>query len=823
MAAAGRIQAMAVLPRRARRTICMHRHTHGMTTCWLAGCLLIAGGVGRATEPAVDRADPRRAELVAAAAAAADRLWEQVGSTDPGPTNTCREFCSAALAVCESRQPPERLARFLTLAAAMQDRDPQSAGFGNFRWYWRDEAVTDPNAVEFCGIDMHLIWRLHGAGLPAAARTTLGRMLDAAVDGCLRHRVRPSYTNIAILNAANLITLGELTGRADAAAEGYRRLDCLAADIWQFGLHEYCSPTYYAVDVRGLAVIERWAAREAGRSLARCLLELVWTDIAVNFFPPAERLAGPHSRTYDYLRGLGGLQQDLRWQGWSSVPVSRSTEVLHVALGTWVVPPRLLELSRSRWPRLVRQAWGPRPTDSRTHWLLHDVTLGCAAAGYGSHDSPLTIDLPGKPGGARGYLLPDGREDPYGRRRFGTGLAQHPKALHLEPFWAAAQRDGDAVGLVVYRDADLVEPHTRNLQTHLVLPGNVTGLWLRGERLSLPGPNGDRQAAVTLAAGDPLVIRDRTAAVAVRLLWAQAQDGLPADIRLVGDGPGPAAMRLTVEHRSAVPTARAAAAFWIRVGGGLGTDADFAAWRKAFERAEPTRVAVTPDRIELAVPGTAGSVAVAAGQPFTAAADTLLEPAPCRGVLELDGVEIGRPILEQAEPCRSFAAAASGTRRIAVPARGAVLIEAEDGLVLPRMAVGDDGRGTRHVWQPDDGPRAAASGSVSWRLRVATAGRYWLWGRVRAPDGTRDSFTVSVRDARERVVVEDAWHLPRAADWQWAALRVNGDREPTPIDLPAGEAVIMIAPREAGTRLDALWLTTDSRGRPEDGASGATR
>ena len=218
----------------------------GMAIVW-------AALVGRGESPV---ADARRGELIAAALASQESLWREIGHKDPGPRNSCRELFTAALALCEARRHPERLDRLFELGERMQDCDPASPTFGNFRWYWRDAGVTDANAVEFCSFDMHLIWRLHRDFLPAGAKDRLDSLIGRAVDGCLRHRVPASYTNIAILNAANLVTLGEVRGRPDAAEEGYRRLDGLAADVWQFGLHEFCSPPYYAIDVQGLAVLE---------------------------------------------------------------------------------------------------------------------------------------------------------------------------------------------------------------------------------------------------------------------------------------------------------------------------------------------------------------------------------------------------------------------------------------------------------------------------------------------------------------------------------------------------------------------------------------
>jgi hypothetical protein len=592
-------------------------------------------------------------------------------------------------------------------------------------------------------------------------------------------RIGESDTNIAILNAANLITLGELLGRDDAAIEGALRLDGLAADVWQFGLHEYCSPTYFSVDVQGLAIIERFAVREPVRRLARALLELVWTDIAVNFLPAAERLAGPHSRSYDYLRGLGGLQQDLRWEGWSDVPPGRSTEVLHVAQGRWSPPEKLLDQAKKQFPRLVRQSWGPRPEQSRTHWLLADVTLGCAGALYGSHDCPLTFDLPGRPGGVRGFFIPDGREDPYGRKKFGTGAAKHPKALHLEPFWAGAQREADALGLVVYRDADLAGPETINLQSHLVMPREVDGLWIGGT----PFPPIDGKATDlvrrSVGVGEAVVIRKGLAAVGLRIAWARARDGQVAEAAIVADqeGKAVAAMRLTIEHRRGSPREPAGAALWVRVGGGLATDEAFDRWRLDFERSKASRVEITAERLHVVVPGRGGPVAITAESPFGDAAPVVLEPAPSRAVLELDGIEVGRPLLAQAEPCRSFAVATAGDRFVEVPSAGGVRLEAESGLVLPRMVVADDGDGTRFAWQPDGPMPVVTSGSVSWRMRMPHAGRLWLWARVLAPDGERDSFTVSIGGPDGRPLRDGAWHVPRSSGWRWSPIVLDPSRD----------------------------------------------
>ena len=184
-------------------------------------------------------------------------------------------------------------------------------------------------------------------------------------------------------------------------------------------------------------------------------MQLFWTDIAANWFPAAQRLGGCHSRSYDYLHGLGGLDWHLWIHGWLESPSAGSAERREPWTDEWSPPPSLVEMGRRQFPRWVRQHWGILPAESRSHMLYRDIALSCCGAGYGQQDSTLVVDLPGGRELARCYFIPDGREDPYGKKRIETGSARHPKALHLQPFWAGAQRSGDALGLVIYRGPDL--------------------------------------------------------------------------------------------------------------------------------------------------------------------------------------------------------------------------------------------------------------------------------------------------------------------------------------------------------------------------------
>ena len=221
------------------------------------------------------------------ALARGQRFWLRIAQSQPPPATNSRSLLAYALTLCRSHVHPERLERLFDLAAAMQDRDPRSPDWGNLKWYWRDPGVTDTNAVEFCVQDAATLWIDDRDGMPAPARRRLDELVRLGIEGCLRHRVPTGYTNMAILNAANLIVLGERFQRPDAAEEGRRRLNALCLWTATFGIHEFASPTYYGTDLVGLLFLHTHARRKIERDQAAALLELFWTDVALNWFPPA--------------------------------------------------------------------------------------------------------------------------------------------------------------------------------------------------------------------------------------------------------------------------------------------------------------------------------------------------------------------------------------------------------------------------------------------------------------------------------------------------------------------------------------------------------
>ena len=754
---------------------------------------------------------PDRAEVIRYAAESGERTWRN--TVGPSETLTSRELFSYALALCEAKMHPDRLERLFELAESMQDRDPNSRGYGNFRWYWLESGVRDFNAVEFCMQSGALLWLRHRENIPAEAREILHEILEYSVQGCLRHRVSESYTNIALMNAENLILLGEVLDKPEVADEGYQRLDRICLYTWEAGIHEYCSPTYYGVDLDCLWLIEAFCQRERGREQARALLELFWTDIALNWFSASQRLGGARSRDYDYLRGTGHLDVQMWVSGWLPGKPRGATGAIYPALSRWQPPDRLREINISRFPRLVRQSWGIANRESRTHYLLQDITLSSAGANYGPMDLPLTVDLPGDRDFLRCYFIPDARRDPYGKKKIPAGA--HQKTLHLRPFWTAAQRRIDALGLVIYRDGDLSEsPAT--LESHFVMPLDADAFWIGNRLVEIEM---GKPKVFSLKKDNSLVFRKGTAAVGVRVPWSRGLDGEQAQVAFVYDANEHGAVRLTVAHHSLwgieAPKANAGAAFWVRIGNGLETDEAFHQWRQGFMAAR-AEVEVSPEQVLIKADGSDGPVVVGAAAPY--AGHLAIEPPPSRAVLELDGEDIGRRILRDIEPIKYYEAKIVETPPVMVSAEEGIHWEAESGQVMPPMVIaGDEGAsGGKYVWMPGvpGGKGGSIVGSVTWRLNVLKAGKYYVWGRVLAPTPEDDSFFVQGFTDTSELVSLAEWHTGTHPQWEWTRMTLNRAQEPTPLTLPEGEVSLQLRVREDGTKIDHLLITPDVEEQP---------
>ncbi|MBQ7188404.1 MAG: hypothetical protein IJR99_03215 [Kiritimatiellae bacterium] len=736
------------------------------------------------------------------------------------PTLSSRELFSQAFQICEAGTGLQQLDLLFDTAEKMQDRNEKSNGFGNFRWTWRDGYVMDYNAVEFCMEHGILIWIRHRDKLTEGQRAKLLRLYEFAIQGCLRHRVSPGYTNIAIMNAANLILLGEALDRPEVFKEGEKRLGAFLLRTAKWGVTEYASPTYTGVDIGTLQTLWQHVKSESVKLRIDRLLTLFWSDVAASTFKQANRFTGAHSRDYDYLYGFGILESYMQTVGLVQTPENHPPRPpVSMLVSDWRPSPETLALADVT-PRLIEQSWGEESARFRSLWIGSHVSLSIAGSCYHNMDIPLTADFASTPRDPRVYFIADGRRDPYGRKPIPEGNGPHKKTLHLRPFWAGAQRNRDALGMVLYRPQD-VPNGTPTLESHLVFPTAVDEVLLGGRAI---GHKDRKRFVMPVQEGEMLIVRSGGGAIGVRVPWSRTMDGKPAQAALIRDIDE--AFRLTIAHHdlfgNEMPrTQPPGAAFWVRACDNADDATAFATWVKTFQRAT-MRAEMSETRVEIHVAGEDGELMVAATEPYGSEA-TRITPLPEKKVLAINGKDIGREILQDLPEVKADREAEKKREKqldqntIRVSATDPVRWEAEAAALVGEMVAGNEDAafGGKFIWGPGEpGGRGHASGTATWQLDVREAGRYYLWGRFLAPTPEDDSFSLSIQQGDTVILPKTDWHVNRTKGfWEWSPFP---SKSLTAIELPKGKLRIQLHIREDGTKADRFFLTPHPNEEPQE-------
>lgn len=532
--------------------------------------------------------------------------WLEQRNASLQPTDkhnvSTRDFFNVLLEIAARGGDMKMAEGLLELAGQKHEPDPTSKLHGNYAWYWKDAHPDDRNAVEFCMQTGSLAWMLYRDQLSEKARTRLEEEIRYSITGIRRHQVPVSYTNIFLMKAANCIFIGENLPDESLAKEGYVMFDQWYEYTLKNGIHEYSSPTYYAVDLGSLGLLAKYPKNTGVRAKAEKVLRFFWTELAANWFEPYQGIAGSHSRDYDFLYGHGILDRYFEKAGWLK-PVKPFSPDALVELSAWVPPPEI-RAAVSSSPRFVFQRWGEKPWECSAHYVGRHCTLGSAGAGYNAQDKTLTVNLPLGPQAPVVNFAMDERGDPYGQAKVLTG-GGHMKLTHLVPFMTSVQNGSSALLLACQNPQKKPSAFAKSIVSNIVFP-SAAEVWLTD------GPVKFAEGATKheLLAGCTVFLRVGDVAVAMRYVLALDTGGKPAPVALVRDGGKVPAMRFAAIHSVEASNERAVVAVWIRVAEGLNDEA-FKKFRQKCAKAK-TPVKMNGDVVEISAPSENGKLRLVA-------------------------------------------------------------------------------------------------------------------------------------------------------------------------------------------------------------------
>jgi len=252
-------------------------------------------------------------------------------------------------------------------------------------------STYDPNWRHFIGTTFQAILIEYPDRLPAALKDRMYTAIDHAVAGEMHDgRLVPSYSNIALMYGA----LWDFAAVHDKNPEWARLSHAWTEEVYRLfkqydTFNEYNAPTYYGVDLYGLALWREYGSTPRMRQIGSEMEAGLWTDIATFYHPGLRNIAGPYDRSYGmdmtvYVTPTGVWMRSIMPAAEAPLPAHPTLSTFQVAdiwyapqvmlLGTHVPPAAMAKFRKFDGPRLI-----VKPIDSQrtaTTWLGADATWG---------------------------------------------------------------------------------------------------------------------------------------------------------------------------------------------------------------------------------------------------------------------------------------------------------------------------------------------------------------------------------------------------------------------------------------------------------------
>ncbi len=248
-------------------------------------------------------------------------------------------------------------------------RSPEESGPGD-----HDIAFTsyDPNWRQFIGTTLEMILLEFPGRLPSELETRMYRAIDTAVSGEIHDgRLVPSYSNIALMYGALWDFAAVHDNNADWLSRSQAWTEAVYSLFQRYGtFNEYNAPTYYGVDLYGLALWREYGSTLRMRRLGRTMEAALWNDLANFYQPELRNIAGPYDRSYgmdmsNYVTVTGVWMRTALDAAHAPLPAKPTLTTSQVAdmwfaphitlLGTHIPNSALMKFRRFAGPHMVHR------------------------------------------------------------------------------------------------------------------------------------------------------------------------------------------------------------------------------------------------------------------------------------------------------------------------------------------------------------------------------------------------------------------------------------------------------------------------------------
>ena len=158
----------------------------------------------------------------------------------------------------------------------------------------------DPNWRVFIGTTFQMILIEYPDRISPELSKRLYEAIDHAIDGEMKEgRLLPSYSNIALMYGA----LWDFAAAHDSNADWQKQSTEWTESVYSLfkkydAFFEYNSPTYYGVDLYGLALWRDYGSTKRIQTIGTEMEATLWKDIASFYNPLLRNVSGPYDRSY---------------------------------------------------------------------------------------------------------------------------------------------------------------------------------------------------------------------------------------------------------------------------------------------------------------------------------------------------------------------------------------------------------------------------------------------------------------------------------------------------------------------------------------------